>query len=726
MRTIEAIATRPHPTGTAAAGEVRALLVRELEGLGLDVQVQDTMALTDAFAKRWRVAVTAGHVHNVIARRRGTGAPGAVLLMAHYDSRELAPGASDDGYGCAVLLETARALSASPPLRHDVVVLITEGEEQGLLGARVFLEQNQAAARQVALVLNFDMRGDRGAVQMFQTSERAASLVDVLASAVTRVDASSLSQDVYRRMPNDSDLTPFLQAGYPGMNFGAIDGFARYHQPSDTAANADAATVQHLGSYALALARAFADREEIVAPSTGDAVYFNVGPFFVRYPSRAATAFAGLAIGLAAVALVVGLRRERFRARGVLAGAGTALASPVIAGLIALGVWWAMRSAHEGALGMQDVRGVLAKACVDGMLALGAGVAWGLTVWAMRRVRPVDLSAGAMIASALPAAASALLLPGGSYLFAWPLVAYAGAWCIRVAWPALDDGHPAAIAAHLLAPVLAALISVPMALLLGIAFGAAAAPALAAIGALTATTATPLLDLPGRGRRWIAPAALVASASAFFVFAVASPPFDAGSPRPDSLVYAVDANRRAWWLSFDEKPDEWTDRVISGATRAPLPALFPRSKMREWQKPAPPVALEQPAAQLVSEEREGTKRTLRVHVSLPAGTEVALFDVPPEAHVISASVQGMPFGTVPGDGWLELAFFGPPVEGLDLVIVAESAHALRLTATAQTRGLPRELAATLAPRPADRMPTVIQFSALMASDMTLASSSFDL
>jgi hypothetical protein len=209
-------------------------------------------------------------------------------------------------------------------------------------------------------------------------------------------------------------------------------------------------------------------------------------------------------------------------------------------------------------------------------------------------------------------------------------------------------------------------------------------------------------------------------------FAVASPPFDAGSPRPDSLVYAIDADRHAWWLSFDAAPDSWTDRVLSGATRAQLPALFPRLDMRAWQKPAPQVAIEKPAVQLLSDERDGSRRTLRARVSLPAGTEVALFDVPPEAHVLSASVQGIPFGTVPGDGWLELAFSGPPVEGLDLVIVAESDRPLHLTATAQTRGLPRELVAALAPRPPDRMPTVVQFSALMASDMTLAASSFDL
>ena len=49
-----------------------------------------------------------------------------------------------------------------------------------------------------------------------------------------------------------------------------------------------------MGSYALALPRAFAHREDVVPASTGDAVYFNVGPLFVRYPARGAVALKAL------------------------------------------------------------------------------------------------------------------------------------------------------------------------------------------------------------------------------------------------------------------------------------------------------------------------------------------------------------------------------------------------------------------------------------------------
>jgi hypothetical protein len=223
----------------------------------------------------------------------------------------------------------------------------------------------------------------------------------------------------------------------------------------------------------------------------------------------------------------------------------------------------------------------------------------------------------------------------------------------------------------------------------------------------------------------VVPAGLLVGAVACIAFAAAAPPFDARSPRPDSLVYAVDADRRAWWLSFDDTLDEWTRRVLSGASRSRLATLFPRSGTFAWQAPAPRVALGQPAVSVLSDAREGTKRTLRLHVSLPPGTESAVFNVPPDAHVVFASVQGIPFGAEPGDGWLELAFFGPPAEGLDLVLVAESRRVL-MTALAQARGLPPELAARLGPRPEDRMPAVTQWNTLQASDMTLAVAGFEL
>ena len=48
-----------------------------------------------------------------------------------------------------------------PPLRNDLIVLFTDGEELGLLGAKGFVE-TYPALRDIKVTLNFDMRGDYG------------------------------------------------------------------------------------------------------------------------------------------------------------------------------------------------------------------------------------------------------------------------------------------------------------------------------------------------------------------------------------------------------------------------------------------------------------------------------------------------------------------------------------------------------------------------------------
>src|SRR5690606_26753261 len=78
-------------------------------------------------------AASVGRVHNVSAVIEGTAPTGRIVLAAHYDSVPSGPGAADDGAGVAAILEAARALQAGGPPENDVVLLLTDGEERGLL-----------------------------------------------------------------------------------------------------------------------------------------------------------------------------------------------------------------------------------------------------------------------------------------------------------------------------------------------------------------------------------------------------------------------------------------------------------------------------------------------------------------------------------------------------------------------------------------------------------------
>ena len=79
------------------------------------------------------------------------------MLAAHYDSVAACPGPSDDGAAVAAMLESVRALLTVDLLRNDLVLLITDGEEDGLLGAAAFAPKYPLADRR-AVVLNWEAR----------------------------------------------------------------------------------------------------------------------------------------------------------------------------------------------------------------------------------------------------------------------------------------------------------------------------------------------------------------------------------------------------------------------------------------------------------------------------------------------------------------------------------------------------------------------------------------
>jgi Zn-dependent M28 family amino/carboxypeptidase len=164
---------------------------------------------------------SAATVRNLVARIPGAASTGGVLLTAHYDSRTQSPGAGDDATGVAAILETVRALRTGPPPRNDVIILLTDAEELGLLGATAFAE-GHPWMQDVAVALSVEMRGGGGPATMFETGDGNGWVVAALAEGAPKGFAFSLGTEVYRRMPTDTDFTIFREAGVQGLNFAAI------------------------------------------------------------------------------------------------------------------------------------------------------------------------------------------------------------------------------------------------------------------------------------------------------------------------------------------------------------------------------------------------------------------------------------------------------------------------------------------------------------------------
>jgi Zn-dependent M28 family amino/carboxypeptidase len=105
---------------------------------------------------------------NVVGRVAGvSSADQAVLYTAHYDHLGIDPdakgdniynGAADNGTGCGIVLELARAFAQSPVRPpHAVYFAAVTAEEQGLLGSQYLGMHPPVPAGQITLDLNFDM-----------------------------------------------------------------------------------------------------------------------------------------------------------------------------------------------------------------------------------------------------------------------------------------------------------------------------------------------------------------------------------------------------------------------------------------------------------------------------------------------------------------------------------------------------------------------------------------
>jgi len=273
---------KPHPAGSAEAQQVRARILKELAALGVNARTQSGMS---CYASPRSSFLPCGTVTNIIADV-APGSGKAILLMAHSDSVAAGPGAGDDGSGVAILLESVRALKArgGGVGGHPVIALFTDGEEADLLGAAFYLRDPQAREA-IGAVINVEARGNQGPSYLFQTSTGNGSLIDLYAGSVPHYATSSLYQEIYQRLPNDTDLTPMLALGVPALNFAFIGNFAQYHTPLDRRENLDPQSLQQQGEAALGVA----DRlrhADLAQLKSGDAIYLDVwGRWLPRLPT---------------------------------------------------------------------------------------------------------------------------------------------------------------------------------------------------------------------------------------------------------------------------------------------------------------------------------------------------------------------------------------------------------------------------------------------------------
>ena len=324
MADVRAIAQRPHPVGSADHARVGAPLLQRMAALGLQTSTQ-TGALSPAAVRRLeREGGSAAGVEltNLIGVLPGRDPRlPAVALMAHYDTVPDSAGAADDSAGVAAILEAVRAIRARGPADRTLVVILTDGEELNLDGARAFWGGHPLRDR-IGAVVNLEARGGGGRAMMFETGRGNAETIGLFARAGIRatggVSSNSLAVFVYEAMPNGTDFTIPKDRGVQGVNLAFIGRPEQYHAPVSTPDALDQGSVQHIGAQALETADALL-RAPALPAATENIVYADLfGRVIVGHPPVVGWGLLGLAI----IGLGVAVWRARSKAGLTFADAG--------------------------------------------------------------------------------------------------------------------------------------------------------------------------------------------------------------------------------------------------------------------------------------------------------------------------------------------------------------------------------------------------------------------
>jgi hypothetical protein len=668
---------QPHPVDSAANDLVRTRLLAALREMRLRPAVTDDLSCSGSPEDR---TVSCARVRNVLVTL-GPAAGRHLLIVSHYDSTPVGPGAADDGIGVAAMLETLAVLK-DRPLKRPVTFLFNEGEETGLLGARAFLERNPLAER-VDTLINLESRGVTGPAIMFETSRPNGSALAAFAEAVDRPLGNSLTTDFYRLIPNSTDVAVFDKKPWTILNFAIIGNETRYHSPDDRLENLDPRSLAHMGAQTLALASRLAESEGAAPSESGERLYADLlGQTLVSIPLWLGTAL--LWALLAAFAMLAWKRRGGAgRSAGLLllAMADAALTVFLLQKLIGLfrpGEYW---RAYPEALGFAaDATALVsAAACL---------------LWLAGKADVRALRSGFWLVFVLLGAGLSFLAPGTAIFFLLPpLLALAGELAPRggrvlalLAWAALVlTWMPLLHLSQVLLDMDAAWMFAPVSALI-------LYPILVEM--------RPLLE---RARGGTAAAALVAVVLLAWLVPAFTPAYTQERKQRMSLEYSWDANAKA-------------GRMLIYHDRGPVPEAFskaglakdvevPWSSYKRWGVEAPGPAVEPPVLERLEERAipEGRLLTLRLR---PRGAEVVRLRFPPEAALKMVEVGGVSrrFGKGGEEEDYVLRCHGRSCEGMTLRLLIGRSAPVEATLVGMRGGLPAAVRPLLEARPATAQP----------------------
>jgi hypothetical protein len=641
----------PHPNDSAALDETRARLIAEIERLGYTPTVHDDIACRGNGSGSLN---RCGRVQN-ITFGTGSGSGPALLLTAHYDSVEASPGFGDDGIGLAVWLEVAHHLKQNPPTR-PVLFLITDGEEAGLLGAGAFVDK-QGYGAQVGRIINLEARGVRGPAMMFETSHPNAGVVSDWAKNPARPFSNSMMTAVYELLPNSTDLTVHLDAGFTGINIAISDGLSFYHTAHDDLERLDRRSVQHMGDQALGATRAFLAADwSIDENPNADMAYSDIATRgFIALPETIATLLLGLCFGLSALLFMRPSKAADWKRPDILA-----LALPPAVILVAAAFSWASATLI-GLLRPEPLYWIASPQGLNSVFILGTLISSALGLaFVVRKSSREAIYASGWLWFLIVGVGLTFAVPGFSMIFLVPAFIFVIASVLAWAFPRF------AFAAHAVACAFLILIFFPIIQLVEVTMGLGMA---AAFGLLQALVIAPSLGLIGpinTGKLKV-----FAPLGALFLIAAITtlilPAFTSANPLALNFVAHYDLEKREAKLLASAPPGALPKFVMGQLTieEPNIPGVIGRLATR------PLDFTDRPSATMTGMTDGGiTSEGQRFNFKLSApGARMVRLRIPAGAYPVRLDWAGATRTmTTIGDGYYVIDCVGRACDGADIAI----------------------------------------------------------
>ncbi len=548
---LAAISKKPHYIGTDEHKNVRDYIVKQLNELGLETQIQEGYTIS-----KWGNLVKP---KNILARIQGREHGKALMLLSHYDSNPHSSiGASDAGSGVVTILEGIRAfLSEGKVPKNDIIILITDSEELGLNGADLFVNKHEWA-KDVGLVLNFEARGSGGpSYMLIETNGGNANLMKAFVEANPKYPvANSLAYSIYKMLPNDTDLTVFRRDGdINGFNFAFIDDHYDYHTALDTYDRLDRNTLEHQGSYLMPLLHHFSEANLNNLKSTEDYIYFNTPIFNTTiYPFSWILPMLLVAIIAFVWLIIYGKRIRKLYYKEMARGFVVFISVFIISGLVGYFGWLLLKS-------MYPEYGEM----LHGFTYNGHTYIWtfvlltlGICFYGYHKVYKVVNASSLLIAPLffwiLICAFVAFKLQGASFFIIPVFFALFSLFVLlRLDKPRLT------LMALLCFPVL--MIMSPLVKMFPVGLGLKILFVSAILVVLIFGLLIPVFGFFKHKNRWSYLLFFMAFIS--FLLAHFNSDFTKDSPKPNSLVYMLDLDTNSsTWATYDDMLDDWTRNFL--------------------------------------------------------------------------------------------------------------------------------------------------------------------